>query len=182
MLLDMGLHSVAPSAASKSSKRSSRCKRKMERKVGSGRKSTVGGENLLRYVAKLVTRFNTTQKVLRFSLWSSSVTVSFKAEATNLLPHLFQIAEEHHEEGWDLQQELEGFALELKESVDEIWKKPQDAEAEGKTTAERRAKRMQEYEKQSQIDPTDTVARSGLVKQEWNTQLSRAGLRMSSGK
>ncbi|PSS35597.1 hypothetical protein PHLCEN_2v1449, partial [Hermanssonia centrifuga] len=48
--------------------------------------------------------------------------------------------------------------------------------------AEGREKRMQEYEKQSQIDPMDTVARPGLVKQGWNTQLSRVGLRMSSRK
>ncbi len=33
--------------------------------------------------------------------------------------------------------ELGGFARELKESVDEIWKKQQIAEAEGKTTAGR---------------------------------------------
>ncbi|PSS32240.1 hypothetical protein PHLCEN_2v2009 [Hermanssonia centrifuga] len=60
----------------------------------------------------------------------------------NILPRLFQFAEEHREEGRDLQRELEGFARELNESVDEIWKKPQDAEAEGKTTAEAWTKRM----------------------------------------
>ncbi len=100
----------------------------------------------------------------------------------NLLPHLFQFAEEHREEGRDLQRELEDFARELKESVDEIWKKPQDAEAEGETSAEGWAKRMQEYEKQRQIDPMDKVAKPELVKQEWNTQLSRVGLGMGSRK
>ncbi|PSS15418.1 hypothetical protein PHLCEN_2v3256, partial [Hermanssonia centrifuga] len=54
-------YTVAPSAASKSSKRGSRSKRKMERKVGSGRKGTVDEEYSLRSVTKLVTRFNATQ-------------------------------------------------------------------------------------------------------------------------
>ena len=44
------------------SRRSSRSKRKLERKVGSGRKGTVDEEEyLLKSVAKLVGRFNTTQ-------------------------------------------------------------------------------------------------------------------------
>ncbi|THG94781.1 hypothetical protein EW026_g6757 [Hermanssonia centrifuga] len=164
---DMELHNVdVMTDVSMAPTMFTRSKRKMERKVGSGRKGTVDEEEyLLRSVTKLVTRFNTTQ-----------------AEAMNLLPHLFQFAEEHREEGRDLQRELEDFARELKESVDEIWKKPQDAEAEGETSAEGWAKRMQEYEKQRQIDPMDKVAKPELVKQEWNTQLSRVGLGMGSRK
>jgi len=43
-------------------RRTSRSKRKMERKVGSGRKGTVDEEEyLLRSVSKLVERFNVTQ-------------------------------------------------------------------------------------------------------------------------
>ncbi len=97
---------------------------------------------MLRYVAKLVTRFNA------IPLQSSTDAVGFTAEAMDLLSHLFQIAEKHREEGWNFQRELEGFVRELKESVDEIQKKHQDAEAESETTAEGRAKHLQEYEKQ----------------------------------
>lgn len=47
-------------------RRSSRSKRKMERKVGSGRKGTVDEEEyLLKSITKLVGRFNSTQSMPR---------------------------------------------------------------------------------------------------------------------
>ncbi|KAI0785729.1 IkappaB kinase complex IKAP component [Abortiporus biennis] len=148
-------YTVAASAISKtSSKRSSRSKRKLERKVGSGRKGTVDEEEyLLKSVTKLVGKFNNAQ-----------------ADAVNLLPHLFQFTEKHREEGLELQQEIVDFAQELQLAVEEIWKK---VEREGEpTTPEGWAARMQEIEKQRQIDPLDKVAKPELTKRDWNTKLS----------
>ncbi|KAI0076404.1 IkappaB kinase complex IKAP component [Panus rudis PR-1116 ss-1] len=147
-------YTVAPSTASRTSKRSSRSKRKMERKVGSGRKGTVDEEEyLLRSIAKLVGRFNATRN-----------------EGTHLLPHLFQFTEEHKAEGIELQRELNDLEEELKAAVDEIWtKKPEDVET---TTAEGWAARMQEYEKQRRIDPLEKVQKPNLGPNEWNPKIA----------
>ncbi|KAF7791354.1 hypothetical protein EIP86_002368 [Pleurotus ostreatoroseus] len=148
-------YTVAPSAVSRSSsKRSSRSKRKMERKVGSGRKGTVDEEEyLLRSITKLAARFQNTQN-----------------DAVNLLPHLFQFLEEHQAEGKELQDEISDFAAELKEAVEEVWKKAQDTEVE--MSPEGWTARMQEYERQKRIDPLDKVSKPELAKQEWNKKMS----------
>jgi len=55
-------YTVAPSTVSRISKRSSRSKRKLERKAGSGRKGTVDEEEyLFKSVGKLVDRFKNTR-------------------------------------------------------------------------------------------------------------------------
>ncbi|KIK60852.1 hypothetical protein GYMLUDRAFT_244010 [Collybiopsis luxurians FD-317 M1] len=98
-------YTVAPSTASRTSKRSSRSKRKMERKVGSGRKGTVDEEEyLLKSVGKLVVRFSAT-----------------RGEGKRLLPHLLKFTANHREEGQVMQRELEEFEKELRDAVDEIW-------------------------------------------------------------
>lgn len=54
------------------SRRTSRSKRKMERKVGSGRKGTIDEEEyLLKSIGKLVTRFDTVQGELHLIALSS---------------------------------------------------------------------------------------------------------------
>lgn len=61
-------YTVAPSTVSRTSKRSSRSKRKLERKVGSGRKGTVDEEEyLLKSVGKLVDRFKNTRGIYIYS-------------------------------------------------------------------------------------------------------------------
>ncbi|KAJ3555021.1 hypothetical protein NM688_g2799 [Phlebia brevispora] len=149
-------YTAAPSAVSRSSsKRSSRSKRKMERKIGSGRKGTVDEEEyLLRSITKLVGRFQNTQN-----------------DAITLLPHLFEFTEEHESEGMQLQDEIAEFAEELNVAIEEVWKKSQDTEAE--TFLEGWAARMQEYERQRRIDPLDKVPKPELAKQEWNQKLCR---------
>lgn len=92
-------------------------------------------------------------------------------DAVHLLPHLFQFTEEHQAEGIELQNELSEFSEELKEALEEVWKKSQDAE--GELSAEGWAARMQEHEKQRQVDPLDKVSKPELAKQEWNKKLSR---------
>jgi elongator complex protein 1 len=63
-------YTAAPSTASRATtKRSSRSKRKMERKVGSGRKGTVDEEEyLLKSLTKLAGRLTTAQGIIFFFL------------------------------------------------------------------------------------------------------------------
>ncbi|KAI0697397.1 IkappaB kinase complex IKAP component [Cerioporus squamosus] len=153
-------YTVAPSAMSKtSSKRSSRSKRKLERKVGSGRKGTVDEEEyLLKSVSKLVARFNTAQ-----------------ADTSALLPHLLQFTEEHRAEAASLQEDLRDFAEELSAAVQEIWKKAPEGEeggAEGGApSADSWAARMEAYEKRKNANPVDNIVRPELAKQEWKLKL-----------
>ncbi|KAM5537957.1 hypothetical protein V8D89_008433 [Ganoderma adspersum] len=155
-------YTVAPSAVSKtSSKRSSRSKRKLERKVGSGRKGTVDEEEyLLKSVSKLVARFNTTQ-----------------ADSTSLLPHLLQFMDEHRTEAASLQTELQAFAVELSEALEEIWKKAPEAEEGGEGTVPAPggwAARMEAHEKRRHANPVDSIAKPDLAKQEWKLKLPDA--------
>jgi hypothetical protein len=65
-------YTAAPSTASRAttSKRSSRSKRKIERKVGSGRKGTIDEEEyLLKSLTKLVARFGTMQGEMLFKVY-----------------------------------------------------------------------------------------------------------------
>ncbi|KAL6305119.1 IkappaB kinase complex IKAP component [Sparassis latifolia] len=157
-------YTVAPSAVSRTtSKRSSRSKRKMERKVGSGRKGTVDEEEyLLKSVTKLVGRFNTVQ-----------------VDAANVLPHLFQFTEEHRAEGMALRKEVADFEKELKAAVDEIWARPPGPEDTGEggdgAPGDTWASRMQEHERQRQTDPLEKVAKPDLAKQEWTLVLPPSG-------
>ena len=61
---------------------------------------------------------------------------------------------------------MDAFSEELKTALEEVWKRPDDAE--GETTLEGWAARMQEYQKQRQIDPLLKVAKPDLAKYEWN--------------
>ncbi|KAG6836197.1 hypothetical protein H0H93_010463, partial [Arthromyces matolae] len=134
-------YTVAPTATSRSSRRTSRSKRKMERKVGSGKKGTVDEEEyLLKSLTKLAARFTTIQE-----------------EARNLLPHLLQFTSEHREEGTALQQLLDDFDGELKRSLDEIWTKPDED-----NSVDSWATRMEQVEKDRRANPVDKVAKPEL--------------------
>ncbi|TFK88053.1 IkappaB kinase complex IKAP component [Polyporus arcularius HHB13444] len=154
-------YTVAPSAVSKtSSKRSSRSKRKLERKVGSGRKGTVDEEEyLLKSVTKLVAKFNAAQ-----------------ADTSALLPHLLQFTEEHRAEAASLQEEVREFSEELSGAVEEIWKRAPEGEeggAEGGAAHEGGwAARMEAYEKRKNVNPVDNIVKPELAKQEWKLKLA----------
>ena len=90
-------------------------------------------------------------------------------DGIQLLPHLFQFRDEHRVEGLELQEELSSFAQELRTVLDEVWKKSE--EPEGETSLEGWAARMQEYEKQRQIDPLLKVSRPEQTKHVWNSKL-----------
>jgi elongator complex protein 1 len=144
-------YTVAPTSASRTSRRTSRSKRKMERKVGSGRKGTVDEEEyLLRSVSKLVDRFLMTQ-----------------AETRSLLPHLLQFTSEHREEGLGLQNEVEAFDTELKESVEEIWTRPVE-----ESVPDGWAARMAEVERGRVVNALDKVAKPDLFRgNDWRVKL-----------
>ncbi|KAJ7630747.1 pol II transcription elongation factor [Roridomyces roridus] len=131
--------------SSSSSKRTSRSKRKLERKVG--RKGTADEEEyLLKSITKLVGRFHATQ-----------------GDGRQLLPHLAQFTSEHVAEGVALQAELVEFERELVETVDEIWKKDEKEGVEDSW-----AQRMEEKERRRLVDATERVARPGAkVSEEW---------------
>ncbi|CCM05755.1 uncharacterized protein FIBRA_07987 [Fibroporia radiculosa] len=169
-------YTQAPTAISRTtSKRSSRSKRKLERKVGSGRKGTVDEEEyLLKSVSKLVVRFNASQ-----------------SDAAALLPHLFQFTEEHRTEACALQEELRAFEAELQAAVTEIWTRtPADSatsagEGDGgqseNAAADGWAARMREYERQRQVDPLEKVARPELARPEWTLKVPGVSVGMGGG-
>ncbi|KAH7883327.1 pol II transcription elongation factor [Phlebopus sp. FC_14] len=146
-------YTVAASVTSKASKRSSKTKRKMERKIGSGRKGTVDEEEyLLKSVSKLVTRYTATQ-----------------GEVKKLLPHLLHLSKEHRAEGNALQRECGAFEKQLRDAVEEIWKKP--AKTGEASTVETWATRMQEKEKEQLIDPLERVPKPEVEAVEWGLKL-----------
>ncbi|KAF5375529.1 hypothetical protein D9615_009198 [Tricholomella constricta] len=134
-------YTVAPTTASRSSKQSSRSKRKMERKIGSGRKGTVDEEEyLLKSLTKLAARVATIQD-----------------EAKGLLPHLLQFTPEHRQEGVAMQQHLAEFGLELKRSLEEIWYKPPEEQP-----VDSWATRMEEVEREKRTNPVDKLPKPEL--------------------
>ncbi|KAJ7125399.1 IKI3 family-domain-containing protein [Mycena epipterygia] len=145
-------YTVAPTSMSRSSKRTSRSKRKIERKAG--RKGTADEEEyLLKSITKLVSRFNATQ-----------------GDARQLLPHLSQFTPEHEAEGFALQAELGEFEQELVDAVEEIWKKP--LEEEESAVQDSWAQRMEQKEKQRLVDPIERVAKPDTKGgEEWRMKM-----------
>ncbi|KAG1812305.1 pol II transcription elongation factor [Suillus variegatus] len=143
-------YTVAPSATSKASKRSSKTKRKMERKLGSGRKGTVDEEEyILKSVAKLVERCATTQ-----------------GEIKKLLPHLLQLSQAHREEGVALQIEFDHLQCELRAAIEDIWKKPDES-----IPVDSWATRMQEKAKEQLVEPLQRVSKPEMSTSEWSLKL-----------
>ncbi|GLB37914.1 hypothetical protein LshimejAT787_0409650 [Lyophyllum shimeji] len=134
-------YTVAPTIASRSSKLSSKTKRKMERKIGSGRKGTVDEEEyLLKSLTKLAGRFTT-----------------IREEARGLLPHLLQFTTEHRQEGLEMQKQLTEFGEELKLSLEEIWFRPPE-----EVPVDSWASRMEELEMARRVNPVDKVPKPEL--------------------
>ncbi|KAG5650449.1 hypothetical protein H0H81_012203 [Sphagnurus paluster] len=138
---DFALHNVdvmtdVSMAPTTFTRRSSRSKRKMERKVGSGRKGTVDEEEyLLKSLTKLTVRFSTIQD-----------------EARALLPHLLQFTPEHRRGGMLMQQQVADFGDELKHRLEEIWFKPAE-----EMPMDSWATRMEEAERERRINPVNKV-------------------------
>ncbi|KAF8627641.1 hypothetical protein AX15_004335 [Amanita polypyramis BW_CC] len=150
-------YTVAASAISKTSKRSSRSKRKLERKIGSGRKGTVDEEEyLLKSITKLVGKFSTTRDEVR-----------------NLLPHLFQFTPEHREEGRALQAELGDFENEFERALEEVWTKATDDDS---PPADSWASRMEERERNKASNPIDKVSKPEFLRGDgWRIRLLDMG-------
>ncbi|KAI0048587.1 IkappaB kinase complex, IKAP component [Auriscalpium vulgare] len=148
-------YTVAPTATSRSSsKRTSRSKRKAERKVGSGRKGTVDEEEyLLKSLTKLVARFTTAQD-----------------ETSNLVPHLLQFTALHRDEARELQTELSDLQSEITHALDEVWPSAPE-EVEGQEPVDSWAARMAEKEKDREKAVRDIVKPDLRASETWRTRL-----------
>lgn len=129
-------YTVAPTTSAPSratTKRSSRSKRKMERKVGSGRKGTIDEEEyLLKSLAKLAVKFSEAQD-----------------EAAALVPHLLRFTPIHRAAARELQNEVAALSREIAEAFDEVWPAPtEDTETVAEPAADSWAARMAEREKE----------------------------------
>lgn len=157
-------------------RRSSRSKRKLDRKVGSGRKGTIDEEEyLFKSVSKLVSRIVTIQG-------TSSLTERIYVprtpffhhidEARGLLPHLLQFTEEHREEGLSMQRLLLQFETELKDSLDEIWARP----PEETPPLDSWALRVTEAERDRKVNLVDKVPKPIFPSSGWKVTLFDEGL------
>jgi elongator complex protein 1 len=156
-----------------SDRQSSRSKRKMERKIGSGRKGTVDEEEyLLKSVTKLVGRFNTVQGMFRDRASTTTFNYIWKSsgEVGNILPHLYQFTSEHRSEGISLQNDFDRFTVELGEAVEKIWPTKTEVECGEVPTETSWASRMAEKEKEQQVDASQRV-----VKPEMTTTTTTTG-------
>jgi elongator complex protein 1 len=103
----------------------------------------------------------------------NSPVLTEKAETRSLLPHLLQFTAEHREEGLGLQNEVEAFEVELKESVEEIWTRPvvDEENGVGASVPDSWASRMAEVEKDRVVNPLDKVAKPDLFQRsDWRVK------------
>ena len=155
-------YTTAPtnSALSRTTKRSSRSKRKMERKVGSGRKGTVDEEEyLLKSLTKLAGRFVTAQgasppfrflfkKAERRVLKSICYGWVLLDETAALVPHLLRFTPLHRTAARELKNEVSAFLREMTEAFDEVWPTTtEDAETASAEPSDSWAMRIAEREK-----------------------------------
>jgi elongator complex protein 1 len=152
-------YTVAPTTSAQSratTKRTSRSKRKMERKVGSGRKGTVDEEEyLLKSLTKLAGKLSEAQD-----------------EAAALVPHLLRLTTVHRTAARELQKEVAAFSREMAESCDEIWPAPtEDTETATEPTADSWATRMAEKEKERERAVKAIVKPELRAPETWRTRL-----------
>ena len=98
------------------------------------------------------------------------MTLTAAGEVKKLLPHLLQFSKAHRAEGEALQQAFSEFDKELREAIEEIWKKP---EAEQEQPVDSWTTRMQEKEKDRLIDPIERVQKPEMGVVEWKLDLLR---------
>ncbi|OCB85125.1 IkappaB kinase complex, IKAP component [Sanghuangporus baumii] len=149
-------YTAAPSTASKASKRTSRSKRKMERKVGSGRKGTIDEEEyLLKSLGKLVGRFGEIQ-----------------SDSEQVLPHLLQFSPEHRNEARELQVKISSFQVELQEAVDDVWPTNDTGDGASEMNVTSWAERMEERRRERE-NAIKTIAKPVLEYNEssWRSDI-----------
>ncbi|KAH9039879.1 IkappaB kinase complex IKAP component, partial [Lactarius pseudohatsudake] len=152
-------YTVAPTSSAPSratTKRSSRSKRKMERKVGSGRKGTVDEEEyLLKSLTKLAGKLSEAQD-----------------EAAALVPHLLRFAPVHRTAARELQNEVAAFSREIAEAFDEAWPAPtEDTETAAEPAADSWAARMAEREKERERAIKAITKPELRAPESWRTRL-----------
>lgn len=93
--------------------------------------------------------------------------LAFEGEAQSLLPHLAQFTSEHREGGIALQNDISQFEAELKEDVEKIWKKSDEADAAQMSMPEDR----QQQEKR--VQPIDKLPKPDVGKgiDDWRVRM-----------
>jgi len=154
-------YTVAPSTSAPSratTKRTSRSKRKMERKVGSGRKGTVDEEEyLLKSLTKLASKLSGVQD-----------------EAAAIVPHLLRLLTPvHRTAARELQMEVAALSREIAEAFDEVWPAAptEDTETVVEPTADSWAARMVEREKERERAVKAIVKPDLRAPETWRTRL-----------
>ncbi|KAI9441755.1 IKI3 family-domain-containing protein [Lactarius indigo] len=152
-------YTVAPTSSAPSratTKRSSRSKRKMERKVGSGRKGTVDEEEyLLKSLTKLAGKLSEAQD-----------------EAAALVPHLLRFTSVHRAAARELQDEVAAFSREIAEAFDEVWPAlAKDTETVAEPAVDSWAVRMAEREKERERAVRAIVKPELRMPETWRTRL-----------
>jgi elongator complex protein 1 len=86
------------------------------------------------------------------------------------LPHLLHFTDEHRTEADTLQNDLDELAQELEETIDEIWRKPsEDGDDQG--SVDSWAKRMEDRQRNRQVDPTDKIGRPEINQLDWKMKI-----------
>jgi elongator complex protein 1 len=153
-------YTVAPTTSAPSratTKRTSRSKRKMERKVNSGRKGTVDEEEyLLKSLNKLAGKLSEAQD-----------------EAAALVPHLLRFTTVlHRTAACELQNEAAAFSREIAEAFDEVWPAPtEDMETVAEPAVDSWAARMAEREKERERAVKAIVKPELRAPETWRTRL-----------
>ena len=170
-------YTVAPTTSGQSrstTKRTSRSKRKMERKVGSGRKGTVDEEEyLLKSLTKLAGKLSETQGAcLLFPKLEHEDKRMCTDEATALVPHLLRLTPVHRTAARELQKEVAVFSREIAESFDEVWPAPsEDIETVTEPNVDSWAARMAEREKERERAVKAIVKPELRAPETWRTRL-----------
>lgn len=107
----------------------------------------------------------------KYVLWLSSpkaTTLTAAGEVKKLLPHLLQLSKAHRAEGEALQQTFNAFDTELREAIEDIWKKPEVAQEQ---PVDSWATRTQEKERDRLIDPIERLQKPEMGVVEWELDL-----------
>lgn len=81
---------------------------------------------------------------------------------------MLQFSKEHRAEGAALQQDFSAFDVELREAIDEVWKKTENEEQQ---PADSWAARMQDKEKERLVDPIERVQKPDMGVVQWELYL-----------
>jgi elongator complex protein 1 len=150
------------------SRRSSRSKRKQERKNSSGKKGSVNEEAyLLNSIGKLVGTFNNAQSECSTPLLSDASNVPFAVDVRCMLPHSLQLMPDRRSQAIMLKDDVEMFRQELSHALEEIW----DTSSENG-----QARKTESVEKPEKFDLNEKPVKPVLRIEMLDIVLSKSGV------